>query len=97
VQSLLDLVSALQAKDGSREWFIGPVLTWLYSQNESISRVTQAGSGGNTLLAGVTTYVGLCPGMHAWLGIDWDIAHSTGAQYMPVRSHISFGRYKGCC
>lgn len=80
-----------EAKDGSREWFIGPVLTWLYSQNESISGVTQAGSGGNALLAGLTTYMGLRPGMHVWLGMDWDIAHSTGAQYMPVRSQISFG------
>jgi hypothetical protein len=80
-----------EAKDGSREWFIGPVLTWLYSQNESVSDVTEPGSGGNALLAGVTTYVGLRPGMHVWLGMDWDIAHSTGAQYMPIRSHISFG------
>jgi hypothetical protein len=80
-----------EAKDGSREWFIGPVVTWLYSQNESISGVTQTGSGGNALLAGVTTYVGLRPGMHIWLGMDWDVAHTTGTQYMPVRSHISFG------
>src|SRR6516165_5863360 len=50
-----------EAKDGSREWFIGPVLTWLYSQNESVSGVTEPGSGGNALLAGVTTYVGLRP------------------------------------
>ena len=31
------------------------------------------------LLAGVTTYVGVRPGMHVWLGMDWDVAHSTGA------------------
>jgi hypothetical protein len=80
-----------EAKDGSREWFIGPVLTWLYSQNESVSGITEPGSGGNALLAGVTTYVGLRPGMHVWLGMDWDVAHTTAAQYMPVRSHISFG------
>jgi hypothetical protein len=80
-----------EANDGSREWFIGPVLTWLYSQNESVSGVTEAGTGGNVLLAGITTYVGLRPGMHVWLGMDWDIAHSTGAQFMPVRNHISFG------
>ena len=80
-----------EAKDGSREWFIGPVLTWLYSQNESVSGVTESGTGGNVLLAGLTTYLGLRPGMHVWLGMDWDVAHSTGAQFMPVRSHISFG------
>lgn len=80
-----------EAKDGSREWFFGPVLTWLYSQDESISGVAEPGSGGNALLVGVTTYVGLRPGLHAWLGMDWDAAHTTGARYMPVRSHISFG------
>ena len=80
-----------EAKDGSREWFIGPVLTWLYSQNESVSGIAEPGSGGNALLAGVTTYVGLRPGMHVWLGMDWDVAHTTGPQFMPVRSHISFG------
>jgi len=67
------------------------VLTWLYSQDESIVGVTQQGSGGNALLAGVTTYVGLRPGMHVWLGMDWDVVHSTGEMFMPVRSHISFG------
>jgi hypothetical protein len=80
-----------EAKDGSREWFIGPVLTWLYSQNESVCGVTESGTGGNVLLAGLTTYLGLRPGMHVWLGMDWDVAHNTGAQFMPVRSHISFG------
>lgn len=80
-----------ESKNVAREWFIGPVLTWLYSQDESIAGVTQQGSGGNALLAGVTTYIGVRPGMHVWLGMDWDIVHSTGAMFMPVRSHISFG------
>ena len=80
-----------ESKDGAREWFIGPVLTWLYSQDESVAGVTQQGSGGNALLAGITTYVGVRPGMHVWLGTDWDVVHSTGAMFMPVRSHISFG------
>lgn len=80
-----------ESKDGSREWFIGPVLTWLNTQDNRISGVPEEGSGGNALLVGLTTYVGLRPGMHAWLGMDWDVAHSTGAQFMPVRSHISFG------
>jgi hypothetical protein len=80
-----------ESKDGAREWFIGPVLTWLNAQDDRVSGVTEAGSGGNVLLVGLTTYVGLRPGMHAWLGMDWDAVHSTGAQFMPVRSHISFG------
>ena len=80
-----------ESKDVTREWFIGPVLTWLHSQNDRIGGATQNGSGGDVLLAGVTTYVGLRPGMHAWVGMDWDVAHSTGAMFMPVRRHISFG------
>ena len=74
-----------------REWFIGPDLIWLHSQDDRVGGVTQRGSGGDGLLAGVTTYVGVRPGMHVWVGMDWDVAHSTSAQFMPVRRHISFG------
>ena len=80
-----------ESKDGAREWFVGPVLTWLHSQDDRIAGVIQNRSGGAMLLAGITTYVGVRPGMHLWLGMDWDIAHSTGASFMPVRRHISFG------
>ena len=80
-----------ESKNVAREWFIGPVLTWLHSQDDRIAGVTQNGSGGDVLLAGITTYVGVRPGMHVWLGMDWDVAHSTGALFMPVRRHISFG------
>lgn len=80
-----------ESKDVSREWFIGPSVTWLHSQDESIAGVTQSGSGGDVLLLGITTYVGLRPGMHLWAGGDWDVAHSTGPLFMPVRSHFSFG------
>jgi hypothetical protein len=80
-----------ESKNGAREWFIGPVLTWLHSQNDRIAAVTQSGSGGDELLAGITTYVGVRPGTHVWLGIDWDVAHSTGSTFMPVRHHVSFG------
>jgi hypothetical protein len=80
-----------ESKNVSREWFIGPDLTWLHSQDDRIHGVTQSGSGGDDLLLGATTYVGLRPGMHLWLGIDWGVAHSTGPLFMPVRRHISFG------
>jgi len=80
-----------EAKDGAREWFIGPVLTWLHSQDDRIGGVTQNGSGGGELLTGITTYVGVRPGMHVWFGMDWDVAQSTGASFMPIRRHISFG------
>jgi hypothetical protein len=80
-----------ESKNGDREWFVGPVLTWLHSQDDRIAGVTQRGSGGDVLVAGITTYVGVRPGVHVWLGMDWDAAHSTGASFMPVRRHISFG------
>jgi len=41
--------------------------------------------------AKVVKDVGVRPGMHVWLGMDWDVAHSTNALFMPVRRHISFG------
>lgn len=80
-----------EAKDGSKEWFIGPVLTWLDSQDQRVSGATQNGSGTNALLAGATTYFGVRPGMHVWLGMDWAVAQSAGAMSMPIRRHISFG------
>jgi hypothetical protein len=80
-----------ESKNGAREWFIGPVLTWLHSQDDRIAGADQNGSGGDVLLAGAASYFGVRPGMHVWLGMDWDVAHSTGAQFVPVRRHISFG------
>ena len=62
---------------------------------EALDRYFQFSSRGSDLrteiLAGVTTWVGVRPGMHLWLGMDWDVAHSNGATFMPVRRHISFG------
>ncbi|MGO8734632.1 MAG: hypothetical protein ACLQVM_17790 [Terriglobia bacterium] len=80
-----------ESKNVAREWFLGPVLTWLHSQDDRIAGVTQSSSGGDVLLAGITTYVGVRPGMHVWLAMDWDVAHSTGALFNPVRRHVSFG------
>jgi hypothetical protein len=80
-----------ESKNVGREWFIGPVLTWTHSQDESIAGTGQIGSGGDIALAGMTTYIGVRPGMHAWVDADWAFAHSTGAQFIPVRRHISFG------
>ena len=80
-----------ESKNGAREWFIGPAVTWLHSQDDRLAAVTQSGSGGDVLLAGITSYVGVRPGMHVWLGMDWDVAHSAGTTFMPVRRHISFG------
>jgi hypothetical protein len=80
-----------ESKNVTREWFIGPELTLLHAQDDRVAGVNQAGSGGNVLLAGVTTFVGVRPGMHLWFGMDWDVAHSNGALFMPERRHISFG------
>ena len=80
-----------ESKNVAREWFIGPNLTWLHSGDDRISGITQKGSGGDVLLAGVTTFFGVRPGLHIWLGMDWDVAHSVGATFMPVRRHVSFG------
>ncbi|HUC55604.1 MAG TPA: hypothetical protein VMR90_16250 [Candidatus Cybelea sp.] len=80
-----------ESSEGAREWFIGPVITWRHSQDDRFAAVTHSGSGGDQLLAGITTYVGVRPGMHVWLGMDWDVAHSTDTVFMPVRRHVSFG------
>ena len=80
-----------ESKNVTREWFIGPVLTWVHSGDDHIADVAQPASGGDVLLAGATTYIGLRPGMHILLGVDWDIAHSNGALFVPVRHHVSFG------
>jgi len=80
-----------ESKNVAREWFIGPALTWLHSQDDRIAGITEHGSGGDVLLVGATSYVGVRPGMHIWLALDWGVAHSTGARFMPVRRHISFG------
>jgi hypothetical protein len=80
-----------ESKNVRREWFIGPALTWIHSQDDRIAGTTIPGSGGDSLLAGLTSYVGLRPGMHVWIGADWSVAHSSGMQFMPLRRHISFG------
>jgi len=80
-----------ESKNVAREWFIGPELTWLHAQDDRIAGINQSDSGGDVLLAGITTFIGVRPGMHVWVGMDWDVAHSNGAMFMPVRRHISFG------
>jgi hypothetical protein len=80
-----------ESTNGAREWFIGPTLTYLHFQNDRLAGVMQTGSGGDVLLTGITTYVGVRPGMHLWLDLGWDVAHSAGPAFMPVRNHISFG------
>ena len=80
-----------ESKNVAREWFIGPELTWLHAQDDRIAGVNQSGSGGDVLLAGITTFVGVRPGTHLWVGMDWDVARTNGALFMPMRRYISFG------
>jgi hypothetical protein len=80
-----------ESKNVAREWFLGPALTWLHSQDDRIAGITEHRSGGDVLQVGATSYVGIGPGMHVWVGMDWGVTHSTGARFMPVRRHISFG------
>jgi hypothetical protein len=80
-----------ESKDVRREWFIGPTVTWLHSQDIEVAGITQQGSGGDELLIGVTTYVGLSPGVHAWFGVEWAVAHSNGQSFTPTDRHISIG------
>ena len=72
-----------QSKDVKREWLIGPSFVWMHRQDDMIAGVTQYGSGGGDLLAGITTFLGVRPGMHIWLRMDWDIAHSSNPGLVP--------------
>lgn len=80
-----------ESKYASRDWFIGPQLTWLHSRNDRIGNVTQSGSGGDALLTGITTYVDARPGLDLWVGVAWEVAHTDGIAFMPVRRQIIFG------
>jgi hypothetical protein len=80
-----------ESKHVGREWFVGPVVTWKHSQDDRIANAAIDGSGGDSLLAGVTTYVGIHPGTHVWFGVDWNVAHSQTPAYTPIERHISFG------
>jgi hypothetical protein len=80
-----------ESKTVGREWFIGPALTWMHSQDDRIADVVQRGSGGHSWLAGIASYVGIRPGTHVWIAADWDFAHSVSPQFQPARRHISFG------
>lgn len=80
-----------ESRNLGREWFIGPALSWFHMEDDRVAGIHQNGSGGNVLLAGITSYLGVRPGMHLWIGADWDVAHSTGATFMPIRRRISFG------
>jgi len=80
-----------ESKDVRREWFLGPTITWIHSGDEEISNIKEDGSGGDVVLLGVTTYIGISPGVHVWLGMEQRVAHSNGIHFMPLHRHFSFG------
>jgi hypothetical protein len=80
-----------ESKNVSHEWFIGPTLTWIRSSDQRIGGVTVKISGGDVLMAGVTTYVGILPGIHAWFGAEWAVARSKHELFTPIERHISLG------
>lgn len=76
-----------QSKDVKREWLIGPTLVWMHRQDDIIAGVTEFGSGGGDLLAGIKTFVGVRPGMHLWFGMGWDVAHWSNPGLSAEGSH----------
>ena len=80
-----------ESKNVAREWFIGPALTWLHSQDDRIAGVTQAGVVATFCLPELRPTWACAPECTSgwgWIGM-WRIPH--GALFMPVRRHISFG------
>lgn len=80
-----------QSRSVGKEWFIGPALTWMRFQPDEVAGVRQAGSGGDVLLAGATTYVSPHPGIHLWVGVDFPVAQTGGNAFMRMRHRVSFG------
>jgi len=87
--TLLALLPPYESKNGAREWFIGPVVTWLHSQDDRIAAVNQTGALATYCWPESQRMWACAPGA-LWLGMDWDVAHSAGAS-SSVRRHISFG------
>src|SRR2546426_9058813 len=65
-----------ESKNVAREWFVGPVLTWLRSQDDRIAGVSKRGSGGDGFLAGMTTYFGVRPRLPGLFRVGLDGAQS---------------------
>src|SRR2546422_3665221 len=80
-----------ESKNVAREWFIGPVLTWLRSQDDRIAGVKMRGSGGDGFLAGLAPYVGVGPRMHLWFGVDWGGVDFPRPFFFPFPRPMPFG------
>lgn len=80
-----------QERTVGREWFVGPQLALVHLQDVRVSGVSQSGSGGTLLMAGATTFFGVRPGTHVWFSADFDVAHSNGLTFSPVRRRFTFG------
>ncbi len=81
-----------ESKNAAREWFIGPALTWLHSQDDQHRR-SQPERERRRRAAGRTSprtsaCVRECTCGPGWTGT---LRIPRGAVFMPVRRHISFG------
>ena len=57
-----------ESKDGARDWFIGPELTWLHSQDDRIAGVTQGCKAAATCYSSeLRLTLAFARGMHLWL------------------------------
>lgn len=74
-----------------KEWWIGPSLTWQHLGGDRIAGVRQAGSGGNYLGLGLTTYFSPCPGMELWFGVDLPVAQEIDGGRNNITRRLSFG------
>src|SRR2546429_5105801 len=86
-----------ESKNVAREWFVGPVLTWLRSQDDRIAGVKMRGSGGEVFLAGMTSYVGVGSGMDGLVRGDLGGVHSTSPLFFSVWRYVPLGNVQAFC
>jgi hypothetical protein len=66
-----------QSKSVGREWFIGPSLAWRRLGRDRQNDASIERSGGDLLLAGITSYVSPHAGIVFWLALDFPVGEWT--------------------
>jgi hypothetical protein len=80
-----------QSREPGKEWFIGPTIVWRHNWRDRLAGVMRTDSGGSALLLGVTTYVGLRPGMTAWFSADFPVVQTSSGAPTNLTRRFSFG------
>ena len=80
-----------QARAVGREWFIGGTITAQHNRQDRLAGATRQDSGGQMLLAGFATYLGLRPGMVAWFGADFPVVQTSTGAPTDLKRRIGFG------